>query len=185
MHEQRSDGGKGNSGKSGGDQGHPRPGGNLPVEHAENLTPAPAQTSQNARPAIARLRATVAHPIGAELSWPKQLQSGLRPRMRFAVIPKLKVVSRMPAPTAPHHAVLAESKATTIANSVSGRRRANGPARIVGTPKSRKVWRNLAGSKSFVDSATKNMAPMRRLSPESAIDTAESPPFAARAICAK
>ena len=84
--------------------------------------------SQPANTASTPLRTSVGQPTGAECSWPKQWQSGLRPRIIAMPTAIIKTVSNASAPRAPYQASLAGISAAATASSITGRSNTMGRA---------------------------------------------------------
>ena len=80
------------------------------------------------------LRASVFQLAGAECSWPKQWQSGARPRARLTPMATLKIASSTRAPIAPYTAVPGQRSKPATVSSASGRISANAAADHSGAP---------------------------------------------------
>ena len=122
----------------------------------------PCQTRRVANVARTAFRASVGQPIGSEWSWPKQWQSGRRPRARLEPMATRKRPSSPRAPTAPHHAVATGTSARATANSASGSRNTRNAATRGGRPKSRSARRVPGRSDSFVPAARPKTAASTR-----------------------
>src|SRR5207249_1633301 len=94
------------------------------------------QTMKAAMAARTALRDTVVQPTGFECSWPKQWQSGRRPRARLAAMPAIKTMSVANVATAAPRAVGETINVAAQASSHSGSSQATGRAKSDGTPKS-------------------------------------------------
>ena len=95
-----------------------------------------SQTMNAAMAARTMLRDTVVQPTGRECSWPKQWQSGLRPRARLTAIAAIKTMSVANVATAAQRAVGETINVAAQASSHSGSSQATGRAKSDGTPKS-------------------------------------------------
>src|SRR5437879_5032134 len=105
--------------------------------------------------------------MGFECSWPKQWQSGLRPRTSAVPIARLKRVNKAIAPIYPYQAKRAGMRQRPTAISAKGKRRAPSPASAFGKPKSTRDFREPGRSANFVIPASrktpdKNKRPIKR-----------------------
>ena len=120
-----------------------------------------SETTANA--ASTPLRASVFQLAGAECSWPKQWQSGARPRARLTAMATLKIASSARAPMAPYTAVLGQRSKPATVSSASGRISASAPADHSGASKATTALRVPVRSASFVAAATAKTAARTRL----------------------
>ena len=111
--------------------------------------------SRDRRSAPAR-RLCLRQPAGALCTWPKQWQSGERPRANALAIAALNASSNTPAPTAPNRADAPTISATPTSTSQIGNHTPVTPAHRAGTPKSATARRDPARSASFATPANTN-----------------------------
>jgi hypothetical protein len=123
----------------------------------------PLETSQPAEVASMPLRIRVGQPTGAECNWPKQRQSGLRPRAKVTPMPIAKMLSRASAAQAPYQAKPTGTSATATTISPAESNRLKGCASPGGRPKSFRALLDPLRSTSFVRPARKNTAARRSL----------------------
>src|SRR5437879_6339814 len=95
------------------------------------------------------LRTSVPRPIGPAAIWPKQRQSGVRPRTRLRAIAIVNAARSAAAAIPAGHANGAESSASARASAASGSATTTAGASRAGTPKSRTPCRAPAWSRSF------------------------------------
>src|SRR5215475_7485525 len=118
----------------------------------------PAATSDSAKAAREALRITVDRPTGAEWSWPKQLQSGLRPRHIAKPAATMKMTSKPRAAQEAYQASFAGIRAKARINSKAGNNTATGRASTRGTPNSGRTFRKPSRLTSLVAPARRNTA---------------------------